>query len=259
MEKQGNSYTILFTLGAALICALLLSLASQTLKARQELAMEADVMRNILQATGLLGGDEKLCGQGGLSAKQCRDIKCCYEENIRSYLVDRTGAVIKKDGIKAEMVDMAREMEKPYGEGVFPVFTAIKKGKITAYCFPVFGKGLWSSIYGYLALGEDLDTVRGITFHKHGETPGLGGEIQSSPFRESFAGKKIFTARGELVSVTVLKGQVNPKAPEAFHQVDGITGATLTARGVTRLLKKSLQVYEPHIRMIKKGGSRGLR
>ncbi len=259
MERQGNAYTILFTLGAALVCALLLSLASQTLKARQELSMEADVMRNILQATGLLGGEEKLCGNVNLSGKQCGDIKCCYEENIHSYLVDRNGAVIKKESVRAEQIDLAREMEKPADEGVFPVFTAVKNGKIIAYCFPVFGKGLWSSIYGYFALREDLDTVLGITFHKHGETPGLGAEIQSAGFRNSFEGKKIFRAGKDLVSVTVLKGQVNPDAPGAEHQVDGITGATITARGVSRLLKKSLEIYEPHIRLIKKGGVHGLR
>ena len=259
MERQGNAYTILFTLGAAFICALLLALASQVLKARQELAMEADVMRNILQATGLLGGEEILCGSVNLSAKQCKDIKCCYEENIHSYLVDRNGTIIKDESIRAERIDLAREMEKPAGKGMFPVFTAVKNGKVTAYCFPVFGKGLWSSIYGYLALRDDLDTVLGITFHKHGETPGLGGEIQSAGFRNSFTGKKIFKAGKDLVSVTVLKGQVNPDLPGAVHQVDGITGATITARGVTRLLKKSLEIYEPHIRLVKKGGVHGLR
>ncbi len=259
MQRQGNSYTFLFSFGVALACALLLALASQALRPRQELAQEADIKRNILQALGLMteagAGD---CASRVLSGKDCADIACCYREKVKSLIVDGTGAPAKSD-VKAELIDLAREMDKAPAERRLPVFIRVQDGKTTAYCFPVYGKGLWSSIYGYIALERDLETVLAITFHKHGETPGLGGEIQSPEFRARFIGKKIFDAGKKLVSVAVMKDRADTSLPGSLHQVDGITGATLTGKGVTALLKKSLALYGPYILREKKGGPHGVR
>lgn len=259
MQREGNAYTFLFSVGVALLCAFLLALASQLLKARQDLAQEADIRRNILQALNLLKEDDSAsCGNGVMGAKRCADIACCYEENVRPLIVGHDGRPATGAGPAAERIDLAKEMEKPEALRRLPVFTRVKDGRVLAYCFPVYGKGLWSSIYGYIALDRDLDTVLGVTFHKQGETPGLGGEIQSQEFRGSFTGKKIFRA-GSLVAVSVLKGKTDTSLPESLHQVDGITGATLTGKGVTALLKKSLALYEPYMRLEKKGGGRNVR
>lgn len=259
MQKEGNAYTFLFSLGVALACAFLLSLTSQLLKPRQDLAQEADIKRNILQALGLLqNGDSSSCDIRVMDPKKCADITCCYRENVRSFIIGYDGKAGAESGIKAELIDLAKEMEKPVRQRRLPVFTRVKDNRVLAYCFPVYGKGLWSSIYGYLALDRDLDTVLGITFHKQGETPGLGGEIQYPEFQSRFNGKKIFDA-GRLVAVTVLKGKADTTLPAALHQVDGITGATLTGKGVTGLLKKSLALYEPYIRLVKKGGAGNVR
>jgi len=259
VQREGNAYTFLFSAGVAILCAFLLALASQLLKARQDLAQEADIKRNILQALNLLkDGDSAYCGTDVMEAKRCADITCCYEANVHPLIVGHDGRPAPGTGTAAERIDLAKEMEKPEALRRLPVFTRVRDGRVLAYCFPVYGKGLWSSIYGYIALDRDLDTVLGITFHKQGETPGLGGEIQYPEFQSRFNGKKIFKA-GRLVAVTVLKGKADTSLPEALHQVDGITGATLTGKGVTALLKKSLALYEPYLRLEKKGGGRNVR
>lgn len=259
MQREGNAYTFLFSAGVAILCAFLLALASQILKARQDLAQEADIRRNILQALNLLAdGDSASCDIRVMGAARCADITCCYDENVRPLIVGNDGRPATEAGPRAELIDLAKEMEKPEARRRLPVFTRVKDGRVLAYCFPVYGKGLWSSIYGYIALDRDLDTVLGITFHKQGETPGLGGEIQYPEFQSRFNGKKIFEA-GRLVAVTVLKGKADASLPEALHQVDGITGATITGKGVTALLKKSLALYEPYMRLEKTGGGRNVR
>ena len=101
----------------------------------------------------------------------------------------------------------------------------------------------------------DLNTVRGLTFYKHGETPGLGGEIEKPWFQHNFVGKKIFGPDNKLVSIKVIKGKVEGRITdpeEKLHAVDGISGATITSNGVTNLLAKWLKVYEPFIRKMQK-------
>jgi Na+-transporting NADH:ubiquinone oxidoreductase subunit C len=125
-----------------------------------------------------------------------------------------------------------------------------------AYVLPISGKGLWSTIYGYIALDVDGATVRGITFYKHGETPGLGGEIEKEWFKSNFEGKRIFDEEGNLVSITVVKGKVEELIPEseAYHYVDGISGSTLTGRGINEFLEEDLGKYEPFLKKVKNAG-----
>ncbi len=100
---------------------------------------------------------------------------------------------------------------------------------------PVHGYGLWSTLYGFLALEGDGNTVAGITFYEHGETAGLGGEVDNPAWKALWPGKAIYADDGR-VALKVVKGAVNPKAAGAEHQVDGLSGATLTSRGVENLV-----------------------
>jgi len=121
--------------------------------------------------------------------------------------------------------------------------------QIKGYALPIEGKGLWSTLYGYFALENDLNTVMGITFYDHGETPGLGGEIETPWFQNNFKGKKILDNSGQLTSITVIKGRVNELIQDIdakIHHVDGISGATITSKGVTLMLEKTLEDYEPY-------------
>jgi Na+-transporting NADH:ubiquinone oxidoreductase subunit C len=118
--------------------------------------------------------------------------------------------------------------------------------KASKYAFPISGKGLWSMLYGYLSLEADLETIAGISFYKHGETPGLGAEIEKVWFLSQFAGKKLY-AQGVPTDFTVVKpgGQLSESA------VDGISGATLTGKGVEALIRKDAAAYANYFNSIK--------
>ncbi|MBN2039767.1 MAG: NADH:ubiquinone reductase (Na(+)-transporting) subunit C [Spirochaetes bacterium] len=244
--RQTNTYTFVFIVITALIAALVLSAVSQSLKDRQALNIENDRKKNILIALGVYSNNNCKSDSGELC-----DVQCCYDNYIKSYAVDFNGKIAKGDFVP-ERIIIEKELEKPETERIFPVFTRVSGNKIEAYCIPVAGKGVWSTLYGYIALENDLNTVAGLTFYQHAETPGLGAEIEKDWFQNSFAGKKILNEKKELVSVKVVKGKVRPDSENKIHEVDGISGATLTGNGVTKLLKSSLALYEPYFRTARK-------
>jgi Na+-transporting NADH:ubiquinone oxidoreductase subunit C len=123
----------------------------------------------------------------------------------------------------------------------------------TTFVLPISGKGLWSTIYGYLALDEDGNTVRGVTFYKHGETPGLGGEVENPAWCAQWQGKTILGDGGKLVGIEVKKGKVDPAKPaEKAHKVDGLSGATITSNGVTKFVKADLEAFGAYLASVRK-------
>jgi len=232
-----NSYVFFFAAVVTVTCSLLLAAAANLLRDRQQENITLDIQKNILASAGI--GSEK--GQQ-LARKEILDL---YDKYIRSKVITRSGE---------EVTDKTVEQLDPKKDtNLLPLYYAEDNGRITAYIIPISGKGLWSTIYGYLALASDLNTVKGITFYKHGETPGLGGEIVKQWFTDNFKGKKILLPGGKLVSITVVKGKVQEKiAPdEAYHYVDGISGSTLTGRGLTKFLKQDLETYEPYFEKLR--------
>ncbi|NLE61629.1 MAG: NADH:ubiquinone reductase (Na(+)-transporting) subunit C, partial [Planctomycetes bacterium] len=121
-----------------------------------------------------------------------------------------------------------------------------KDGRIERIILPVYGKGLWSTMYGYLALSPDAKTIERLAFYEHAETPGLGGEIDNPRWKAQWVGKKAFDDQGE-PRIEVIKGVVDSSSPQADYQVDGISGATITGRGVMNLVRYWLgeQGYGP--------------
>ncbi len=235
--RQNNRYTLIFVTATSLIAALILSISSQSLKGLQEKNVEQDRKQNILAAANLL------------EEEGCDDVAVCYDRYIESYVIDSSGKRIDNPDKPALDIDFEKQLEMKPEERSLPIFVSKKDGRVVFYIIPVVGKGLWSTLYGYLALEKDLNTVRGITFYKHAETPGLGSEIEKEWFQDNFRGKKIFNEKGNLVSVKVIKGKVNPDMKNSEHLVDGISGATLTGDGVNELLMDVLKIYEPFIRM----------
>jgi Na+-transporting NADH:ubiquinone oxidoreductase subunit C len=225
-----------FAIIICLACSLLVSGAAIGLRDRQEANLVLDMRKNILKSVGLMEPD--------LTQDQVNSI---YDQRIVGLVLREDGSVV--EGRNPSDVDPAREPE------LMTVFQRVDDGEVTAYTLPIEGKGLWSTLYGYLALDADLDTVRGITFYKHGETPGLGGEIEKDWFQENFVGKKIREG-DEIVSVTVVKGHAADKYPDPEqleHHVDGISGATITSQGVTRMLKSGLERYQPYFERVRNG------
>lgn len=170
-----------------------------------------------------------------------------YDENVNTFVVDLEGNLV--EGRKAEDIDPRKDPD------LLPVYTRQNQGQIIAYCLPTQGKALWSTVKGYIALESDLNTVKGITFYSHGETPGLGGEIEQEWFTDSFKGKTILNENGEIVSVEVVKGKIREGTKDIQHKVDGISGATLTGNGLNEFIKATLEKYEPYFNIARGGSS----
>ncbi len=150
------------------------------------------------------------------------------------------------EGIQAEDIDMAKERKKPEAERRLPLYIYEHNGE-KFYILSVRGNGLWDEIWGNIALEGDGNTIAGAAFDHKGETPGLGAEIKDNPdFPAKFAGKKIYED-GAYVSVKVRKGGV--KNPE--HEVDAISGATVTSDGVTEMLYRGIKYYQPYLETLR--------
>ena len=115
------------------------------------------------------------------------------------------------------------------------VYLIEKDGKYDKVILPVRGYGLWSTLYGFLALENDFNTVAGLGFYDHGETPGLGGEVDNPKWKAIWPGKEIYSD-GD-VAIELVKGNVDSSTPNAENKVDALSGATLTSRGVSNLLR----------------------
>tara|TARA_Y100000589_G_C27098677_1_gene607073 strand:+ start:300 stop:1043 length:744 start_codon:yes stop_codon:yes gene_type:complete len=244
-----NSYTLMYAAIVCFVCSFMLSLFAVGLQPAQQKAAKIDLYRNILSVFEL-GGTEMAD----------TEVETTFQESIREIVIDTEGNVF--EGQAFSDVPEKQRCELLYTK--FPnnpedcklsVFSKVSDGEVAAYAIPLEGKGLWSTLYGYLALEKDGSTIMGITFYKHGETPGLGAEISQPWFANNFKGKKLLDETGALTSVKVFKGKAKDSSLPEDHVVDGISGATITADGVTDLLKHCAQVFDPFLSKIRKAGA----
>ncbi|NQV15278.1 NADH:ubiquinone reductase (Na(+)-transporting) subunit C [bacterium] len=228
-----KAYTLGFAAVVTMVCSVLLATAATLLKDRQDQNIQLDIKYNILNVLGLVENDDV----------EPEKLLALYDQKVKTYVVDTDGKMVQ--GVIAEDVDLKVNPD------LLPIFTRQEGDNILAYCIPTQGKALWSTVKGYIALESDLNTVKGITFYSHGETPGLGGEIDKEWFTDAFKGKTILNDAGEIVSVEIIKGKIraNEKNPE--HKVDGISGATLTGLGLNRFIKATLEKYEPYFKSVR--------
>ncbi len=169
-----------------------------------------------------------------------------FDKKIKQISLDANGNVV--DNVKAEKIKLSDEFKKPESERVAPLFIYTDDKGDEYYIFSVRGKGLWDAIWGSVAVNSDLNTVAGVAFDHKGETPGLGAEIKDNPsFGKQFIGKKLFEGN-KYTSVAVVKGGVKNPA----HQVDAISGATITSLGVSDMMKKGMNFYKPYFEKHKK-------
>ena len=205
-----DTRTLIFAGIVCLVVSLLLSGTAAVLKPAQQANAEFDVKRNIVKAFGI-----------DVAGMARPDIEATFETHVTE--------------------------EKA---GDLPIFTWTEDGADapSKYAFPISGKGLWSMLYGYLALESDLETIAGVSFYKHGETPGLGAEIEKPWFLAQFPGKKLYAA-GAPTEFLVVK----PGNPLTDSSVDGISGATLTGKGVQALIQKDAAAYAAYFKSLKGG------
>jgi len=222
------------------VVSLLLALTSTQLKNLQEFNIELDKKKNILKC---IGKDLALMNADAIIKE--------YESNIRNIILNSNGDIAANIASEnLESVPNKSTGEVKYFLNNIEYLPAYKSSNPEAFIIPISGKGLWSTLFGYFALEMDLNTVIGITFYKHGETPGLGGEVEKKWFQNNFVGKKIFNQTGDLVSIKVVKGKVNDvySGKDLNHGVDGISGATITSRGVSDFLKRDLLRYGQYMK-----------
>lgn len=233
-----NRYILIYTLVMALITSVALAFVVNGLKPLH------DTNEAVFKKKDILGSIQDQIGVNPSKMKP-DEINKLFEERVEKVVLDASGKPI--NGLDAESIDLAVEEKKPMEERRYPLFIYTgEKGKV--YLMSMRGNGLWDKIWGYIALSDDFNTVVGASFGHVAETPGLGAEIKDNAnFPNSFKGKQIFKG-GNYVSIGVIKGG----AKDPAHEVDGISGATITSVGVSAMLNKGIAAYLPYFESLKK-------
>jgi len=229
--------TIAIALALCLVCAVFVSLSAVGLKPLQTYNKALDMKKNILDVAGLL--------------KEGTNIDQAFETQIEAKIVDlKTGDY--DDSIDVENFDQRKAAKDPEQNVVIErkddiasikvkskkakVYLVKTGGNISSIILPIHGYGLWSTMYGFLALDADGQTVQSINFYDQAETPGLGGEVVNPAWRALWKGKQLYNSESIPV-LRLVKGVVDNSKPGSEFQIDGLAGATLTSNGVTNLIR----------------------
>lgn len=257
-KQETTSRILLSALVICLVCSVLVAGAAVSLKPAQIQNRLLDTQRSILTVAGMNG-----------SSLSAAEVQSLFDNEVSARLVDlRTGdfsdafdpltfdpmSAVKdpqQSVVLAGAEDIASIRRR---ENLSVVYLVEQDGELKTLILPVRGYGLWSTMVGYIALEADLNTIVGLGFHDHGETPGLGGEIDNPRWKALWSGKQIFAPNGDL-AIEVVKGNVNPQGSNASHQIDGLAGATLTSKGVSNLVQFWLgeQGFGPFIANLRAG------
>lgn len=223
-----NSYTFIFSIIMVVVVGVVLAFAATSLQPMQYENMRQEKMQNILATVGIQTEREQAEG--------------LYSQYIVEELVLNSQGEVK-EGVEAFNVDLAKEIKRISDEQNFPLYMANVEGE-RYYIIPLRGSGLWNAIFGYIALKDDINTIKGVVFDHLGETPGLGAEITQVWFRERFAEEKIYDGDGNFIGVSVVKG--NSSTSKDDNKVDAISGATITGDGVSDMISERLRHYLPY-------------
>lgn len=256
VKRESVTRTLLVAFFVSLVCSSLVASAAVVLKPRQIANALLDVRKNILEVAGLLQPEGDV-----------NELFAAVEPRVIDL---ETGAYL--DDVDPEGFDPVQARKDPKLSVVIPaeldvarigrrskravVYLVRDQGEITRIILPVSGYGLWSTLYGFLALEPDGNTVADIIFYSHGETAGIGDFLTKEPWRARWPGKRVYDDAGEL-RLEVSKGRVAADDPLAAYRVDGVSGATLTGNGVTNLIRYWLgdHGYGPFLKNIQGGGS----
>lgn len=223
MDTNGNKYTFIYASAMVILVAAILSIAALKLKPFQDRNIEIEKKQNILSSVNI-----------ETTVSNANDVYA--EKIVNSYIVNSKGE--KVEGT-AFTVDLKKERAKAVTDQLLPVFECNIDGEVK-YIMPMRGAGLWGPVWGYISLESDMNTIYGASFDHQGETPGLGAEISTTKFESQFKGKKIFDESGKLVSIIVAKAS-DIAAEE--HKVDGISGGTITGKGLEKMILDDFNAY----------------
>lgn len=262
-SSDSISKTVVVALGVCLVCSILVASAAVFLKPRQDANKALEKRKNILLAGDLIKEDDK----GNV------DIEGIFKDKVTPVLLDlKSGEIVSADNLpsilKPDNFDIKKVLKTAAVSSSIPgkqdiagikkkpthmlIYFVKENNQVTRIIFPILGKGLWSTLYGFMALDKDLKTVAGITFYEHGETPGLGGEVDNKRWKASWKGKLAFDDSGNW-SLNVLKGVAGQGSRT---DIDGLSGATITTRGVNNLVKFWFgpDGYGPYLEKLRKEG-----
>ena len=259
VNVNSTRYTIVFAAIVCVVCAALVSVTAVSLQPRQAANARLYMEKNVLVAAGLV--------RHGQSVSR-REVEEFFGRDIRARLVSfASGELVPEGKIDARGYDQRAARNDPKTSRPAPannagvrrlpehgvVYLVMKGGKVDQLVIPVEGLGMWGTIYGFLSLAPDGNTVRGLTYYEHRETPGLGGEIGNPAWLALWQGRRSYDELGK-PAIAVIKGQAGPPDKDPLH-VDGLSGATVTSNAVTRLMQFWLgsDGYGPFLRKLREG------
>ena len=239
MNKNSNSYQILYAAIMVLLVGTVLAFIYMALKPKQNENIANDMRKQILSALHI-------------AAPEDSQVKELYERYItQDMLVDSEGNIVDSTKNVAFDVPMKKNVKLPANERQLPVMKCTLDDGSVKYVIPAYGAGLWGPIWGYIAVNDDGNTIYGANFSHEGETPGLGARIADQDFQDKFVDKHLFVD-GEFKSVAVMKA--GQKATNGAEQIDALTGATITSRGVSDMLAACLAPYEGFLKKLQGAG-----
>lgn len=256
LSNDSLEKTVAIAVSLCLVCAVLVSLAAVALKPLQHSNKAFDMQKNILDVAGLMKPDT--------------DVSAAFAEKIEAKLVDmETGDYVENMDVEAydqrkaakdpaQSIEIERKKDTASIKRkakIAKVYLVKEDNAIKSIILPVHGYGLWSTMYGFLALNADGQTVQSINFYDQAETPGLGGEVVNPHWRALWKDKKVYSSSGD-VALGLIKGTVDTSRPDAEYKVDGLAGATLTSTGVTNLIRywMSNEGFAPYLAKVRTGG-----
>jgi Na+-transporting NADH:ubiquinone oxidoreductase subunit C len=253
MQTESNKQTLIVATCLCLVCSVMVSTAAVVLRPAQQIQKLLDIQKNILKVAGIYDKTLKVDSQFKvvepvlieLAGKRPR-ITDPSEEGINLKTYDpRKAAKKEHDSVEVNPPGSLPQIAR---REIYTIAYEIRKedGNLDQVILPIYGKGLWSTLYGFIAVDADGQTIRGITFYEHGETPGLGGEVDNPVWKAVWTGKSAFAASDIAAAsfdhlptptVKVAKGEVTANTPQAEFKVDGLSGATITSNGVTSFVR----------------------
>jgi Na+-transporting NADH:ubiquinone oxidoreductase subunit C len=259
MRQDSNAYIIGFATAVCLVCSIVVSTSAVALRERQERNKVLDRQTQVLVVAGLLDADRKASPE---------EVEALFEQNVRIRVIDlETGNY--DNSIEPSTYDQRRATKDPAASRQAPansagltrlptyglVYQRVEGEDVQSLILPIEGKGLWSTLYGFIALAPDTKTIQGITFYEHGETPGLGGEVDNPNWKALWVGRQAYDQNWQ-PAIEVVKGVAGP-VEEDPYRVDGLSGSTLTARGVTNLVRFWLgeNGFDPYLEKLRAEGS----
>lgn len=244
MNTEKNVYTVLFATLMVVVVGSILAYLASGLKPLIKENERFEKQQNILYAMGVNENEE-----GSLNFVPTNRVEEVFTQYIKQQLIISGDQITQDD--QAYLIDMKKQLSalKDGKTAQLPVFIGEKDGK-TYYILPMYGKGLWDAIWGFMALDDQL-VVQGVYFDHKAETPGLGANIKQRFFMDDFVGESIMN-NGRLVGINVKKGNNDPaNSNKNDNAVDALAGATITGNGVTAMISESLNLYKDYLESIR--------